>query len=204
MSSFSSPLVFFFVDVFFEAFFVLCWKILFATKSLWCVKKEQLFCSFARRFFLETTLMGVLFFFWDALFCFFAQQNVAILPKKLRFTLHAFLFFLKQISKAFLFSFLRERRKTFLAKVDFSEQRMLFEEETCWTRFRFHKSCFFNLIFSKERQHVCLNLLFFFFECKDSLEDLTRSWNYQPFCCMTVIKCQVFKQTVVFFFVGKT
>ena len=127
--------------------------------------------------------MGVLFFFWDALFCFFAQQNVAILPKKPRFT--RFFFFLKQISKAFLFSFLRERRKTFLAKVDFSEQRMLFEEETCWTRFRFHKSCFF------KRAPTCLfKHTFFFFECKDSLEDLTRSWNYQPFCCMTVIKCR--------------
>jgi hypothetical protein len=113
-------------------------------------------------FFLGDNVDGSTFFllgrfvllFCSTKCCNFAQKASIYTP---------FFFFLKQISKAFLFSFLRERRKTFLAKVDFSEQRMLFEEESCWTRFRFHKSCFFNLIFSKERQHVCLNLLLFFF-----------------------------------------
>tara|TARA_B110000914_G_scaffold187018_1_gene171271 strand:+ start:116 stop:364 length:249 start_codon:yes stop_codon:yes gene_type:complete len=81
------------------------------------VKKEQLFCSFARRFFLETTLMGVLFFFWDALFCFFAQQNVAILPKKFRFTRFTRLsFFFEANIKGFFIFFFARKKKDFFGK----------------------------------------------------------------------------------------
>tara|TARA_B110000881_G_C18497707_1_gene475137 strand:- start:779 stop:958 length:180 start_codon:yes stop_codon:yes gene_type:complete len=56
--------------------------------------------------------MGVLFFFWDALFCFFAQQNVAILPKKLRFTRLSF-FFEANIKGFFIFFFARKKKDFF-------------------------------------------------------------------------------------------
>ena len=148
MSSFSSPLVFFFVDVFFEAFFVLCWKILFATKSLWCVKKEQLFCSFARRFFLETTLMGVLFFFWDALFCFFAQQNVAILPKKLRFTRLSF-FFWSKYQRLFYFLFCEKEERLFWQRLTFLNKGCCLRKKLVGHDFDFTKVVFSTSFFQK-------------------------------------------------------
>jgi hypothetical protein len=73
--------------------------------------------------------MRILSLFWQTFFSFFAQQNVASLPKKRQFTL--FFVFLKKRSSFFSFSCLQEKRRTFLATIGFFEKRLLFEKETC-------------------------------------------------------------------------
>ena len=94
-------------------------------------------------------------------FLFLLNIMLPLCPKSSN--LDPFLFFLKKRSKFFSFSCLQERRRTFLATIGFFEQRLLFEEESCLQPFRFRKSCFCNLLLSKERQHVNVHLILFFF-----------------------------------------
>ena len=146
----------------FLRFFLFLGRNFYSQQSLSDVsKKKSCSCCLLEVFSWRQPSWEYFLSFGKLYFLFLLNRMLPLCPKSSN--LHPFLFFLKKRSSFCLYSCLQEKRRTFLETIGFFEQRLLFEKETCLKGFCFSKSCFWNILLSKEWQHVNVQLILFLF-----------------------------------------